>query len=247
MENTTQLGINRTGIQMSPTQIKEMLSATEATVPSSAGDERNSAEVRSDYISEADLVGSVPVPATFQGMFKTGMEMLSGSRPQVLIDKLGERLAFERSGARLYDALIVKFQTVDDGQPRDMTLDMLQQFRAEEATHFQMVAEAIESLGGDPTAQTPSADLAGVESMGLMQVLNDPRTTTAQCLHAMLVAELADHDGWDMLIRLTEDAGQDDLAARFRNALDEERVHLQTIRNWYEQSMLNQARLGQNS
>ena len=64
-----------------------------------------------------------------------------------------------------------------------MTIDDLETIRADEARHFRLIAEAIESLGGDPTSQTPSADLAGVESMGLVQVLNDPRTSIAQSLH----------------------------------------------------------------
>ena len=68
---------------------------------------------------------------------------------------------------------------------------------SEQQTHnyFQLVCEAIEQLGGDPTAMTPCADLVGVQSMGLWQSVSDPRTTLAQCLNTMLVAELADHAG----------------------------------------------------
>ena len=65
------------------------------------------------------------------------------------------------------------------------------------------VGAAIQSLGGDPTAQTPAADVTGVEGMGLMQVLTDPKTTVAQALHAILVAEMTDNAAWEELIELT--------------------------------------------
>ena len=74
-----------------------------------------------------------------------------------------------------------------------------------------MVEAAIRSIGADPTVQTPSADVDGVASMGLIQVLTDPRTSVAQCLEAILIAELADNDGWQMLILFAEKMGMDDM------------------------------------
>ena len=38
----------------------------------------------------------------------------------------------------------------------------LQSFREQEAQHFELVASALVDLGGDPTAQTPCADLVGI-------------------------------------------------------------------------------------
>jgi hypothetical protein len=61
--------------------------------------------------------------------------------------------------------------------------------------HFELVRCTIEMMGCDPTAQTPCADLVGVETLGLVQVLTDPRTTVAQCMNAILTAELADNAG----------------------------------------------------
>jgi rubrerythrin len=198
------------------------------------------AEMRSSYIAEADPIGSVPVPGTMRGAIKTGVQMMTGNQPQLLLDKLGERLAFERTGTRLYDALITKFETLQD-QTTSMTLADLQRIREDEARHFAMVADAIVSLGGDPTSQTPCADLVGVESMGLMQAVTDPRTTMAQSLHAILVAEMTDNAGWEMLIALAEDQSQGDMIAEFSVALDEERVHLQQVRNWLEEATLGKA------
>jgi rubrerythrin len=164
------------------------------------------------------------------------MQKLTGKNPEVLVDKLGERLAFERSGVRLYEALLTKYQATPEKLP-GMSVEKLTHFRDEEAKHFKLVADALDMLGADPTAQTPGADVTGVESMGLMQVLDDPRTTIPQSLHAVLVAELADHAGWELLIKLAEDMGQKDMAKQFHGALEEEEEHLTHVRNWVEESV----------
>jgi rubrerythrin len=118
-----------------------------------------------------------------------------------------------------------------------MTINDLEQIRADEARHFLLLSDAIESLGGDPTSQTPSADLAGVESMGLVQVLNDPRTSIAQSLHAIVTAELSDKAGWETLIALAEEHDLDDMVNDFSKALSEEREHLSLVQTWYEESL----------
>src|SRR4030095_10091466 len=94
----------------------------------------------------------------------------------------------------------------------------LQHIRDEEHMHFALVGAAIQSLGGDPTAQTPAADVTGVEGMGLMQVLTDPKTTVAQALHAILVAEMTDNAAWEELMELTAESGNDELVKRFSEA-----------------------------
>lgn len=240
MEPTAKMGMNRTGVQMSPLDIKAMLEGIEHSRPSSGGGKEQIAAMRSSYIAEADPVGTVPIPSTMKGAVKAGLKKMAGDNPEVLLDKLGERLAFERTGTRLYDALLTKYDAAPDQLPA-MKKERLLQFRDEEAKHFNWVAEAIEQLGADPTAQTPCADVSGVEALGLMQVLDDPRTTLAQCLNAILIAELADNAGWELLIQLTRDLGKDKIAAQFEKALAEEQVHLKHIKQWVEQSVRQQA------
>lgn len=241
MKEQTHIGMNRTGVQMSPFDAGAMQSPVPPSMmPATPGDESALAEMRSTYISSADPLGSVPIPGTIKGAITTGISALTGSQPQLLLDKLGERLAFERTGTRLYDALITKFETVQDDST-SMTLADLQQIRQGEARHFSIVAEAIESMGGDPTSQTPCADLVGVESMGLMQVVTDPRTTIAQSLHAILVAELVDQAGWEMLIALAEEHSQSAMVTDFSVALTEERTHLQRVHQWFEEATVGKA------
>lgn len=241
MEARTELGHNRTGIQMSPMDTADMLAGaddiadaiapTEVDADLLTADSRAAladAQVRGSYALEADSLGSVPVPGTLKGVAKSGVDMLTGKRPQVLIDKLGERLAFERGGVRLYDGLLVKCEAMGDALTEEDAAS-LQRFRDEEAEHFALVAAAIEELGGDPTAQTPCADLVGVESMGLVQAMSDPRTSLLQGLHVMLDAELIDNASWELLVKLARAAGHDAIADRFAIAVQQEAVHLQTL------------------
>src|SRR5690349_15135300 len=99
MKEHVPLGMNRTGVQMSPFDTHDMNKA--APVPGAQippGDESALAEMRGEYIQQADPIGSVPVPGTMKGMLTSGVQMMTGRQPQLLIDKLGERLAFERTG-----------------------------------------------------------------------------------------------------------------------------------------------------
>jgi len=239
------VGLNRTGIQMSPFDSRAMQNF-EGGAPDAYFDDSGIANLRNDYIVSADTLGSVPLPATVKGAVQagavqagavqTGLALLKGERPHILLDKLGERLAFERTGTRLYDALITKCEAMLDGT-LSMGIEDLQEIRDDEARHFLTVARAIESMGGDATSQTPSADLAGVESMGLVQVVTDPRTTIAQSLHAILTAELADQAGWEALIALAEEHEQSEMINDFTIALDEERGHLLMVQSWYEEAI----------
>jgi rubrerythrin len=229
---TEHVGMNRTGIAMSPIDSKAML----ADVAGEPGDETAGVDLRSAYIADSDGLGSIPLPATVTGAITMGVHLLKGESPQILLDKLGERLAFERTGTRLYDALITKCEVMLDGEI-SMSIEDLAAIRSDEARHFLLLSDAIESLGGDPTSQTPSADLVGVESSGLVQVLNDPRTSLAQSLHAIVTAELSDKSGWETLIALADEHELTDMVNDFTMALNEEREHLALVQTWYEEAI----------
>lgn len=232
----TQLGMNKTGMQMSPVNGSAMLDAAQQFTPHQ-GSVQTLAEYRQRYVSEADPVGSVPLPGNLKGAARSGIKALQGERLHALIDKLGERLAFERGGTRLYDAVIAKCEIRTD-ELEAVDLETLRHFRDDEAAHVRLVAEAMEQVGADPTAQTPCADVVGVSAAGLMQVVLDPRTSVAQSLQALLTAELVDGEGWDLLISMVREQGFDDIADRFEHAAAQEAVHLEHIRDWYERAVL---------
>jgi hypothetical protein len=228
----TRTGPNRTGQQTSPRMSKEMNDSVQP-VEAAAADASVLLEARLQFIRTADTLGSVPPPATAKGVMKTGAKMLQGGRPQVFIDKLAERLAYERGGTRLYDAVIAKFVAYQD-ELDGVSLNELTEIRDEEASHAALLRTCLEQLGADPTAQTPCADLVGVATSGFLQAASDPRTTLVQTLQIALAAELVDGAGWESLIALAESMDQDDMAERFRNALDRETEHLAKVRRWYD-------------
>lgn len=230
------VGMNKTGVQMSPFATKAMLSDDNILTRGHAGDESAAARLRQSYIEEDDGLGAIPAPGTVKGMMSMGMHMLKGDMPQILLDKMAERLAMERTATRLYDALLTKLEVVGEGRTT-INLQQVASIRGDEARHALMLAESIASIGGDPTSMTPSADLAGVEAMGLVQVLNDPGTSLSQSLHAILTAELSDGVGWETLIALADEQGHTDMVDSFSTALQQERKHLAMIQTWYEEAV----------
>jgi rubrerythrin len=256
MQPTT-TGQNRTGAAVSPGQIDKMLEAVDELSPQTAINTREMDAQRLAYIVEADSVGSIPpLTSVLKGMAKKGIAMLNGVSPPLLLDKMGERIAFERGGVRMYDALISKYMALSEadddglsvlefvvagsagrdgdmaGAEAELPLNTLKRIRAEELGHFRLLCESMRELGGDPTAQTPGADVAATATMGVIQVVTDPRTTLAQCLDAALIAELADNASWELLSELAAKAGQGDMSERFLGALAAEEQHLEIIRTW---------------
>lgn len=241
MENETKVGMNRTGMQMAPIAGPEQarFAMSQPPDPETGGPEAASA-VRGAYVQESARIGSVPMPATGKGLAKTAMGKLKGQNPEVLLDKLGQRLAYERSGVRLYQAMIGKVLAAGHPNSGQLLAD-LQHICEEELNHFKMLDQAIRELGGDPTAQTPCADVSGVASLGMIQVITDPRTTVAQSLETMLSVELTDNACWELLIDLVAQAGHDQLVERFRGALVNEEQHEVMITRWVRESVLAEA------
>jgi rubrerythrin len=218
--------LNRTGVTLSPELARALIEAARATPPSSDGDAEAIAAVRIEYSKAGQPTGSMP-PELGAVRARNGAQR----GIPVFLDKLGERLAFERSGVRLYDALLSKFDAFGTWKGGPSRGD-LEEIRSEELEHFTMLAKTMAQVGGDPTAVTPSANLQAVASKGLPAVLVDPRTNLRESLEAVLVAELVDNDCWENLSDLALAMGEEELANAFRHALDHERDHLRRVRGW---------------
>lgn len=226
---------NRTGMQTSPELAEEIMEGASSATPSSEGGPETVAEYRAEYIAAGFPLGSMPMMPVAEEADadeeETGMA--------VLLDKLSERLAFERMGTRLYETFYNKCQVLGEMSPGP-TLEEIQHIGQEELEHFLLLNRTITELGGDPTVESPCADVAAVASMGILQVLADPRTTVAQCLQALLTAELTDNAGWELLIELADGLGYQEMKAEFETALANEEEHLQNVRNWVSDMVLEQ-------
>jgi rubrerythrin len=238
-DKPTDTGFNRTGIAMSPIDSKRMVEAAEEVTAGGHANRQALENERVRWAANAGPVGTVPPPGTVKGLAKAVLERLQGHKLTVLTDKLGERLAFERTGTRLYDALIAKLEAanVHQGGP---TRAELENIREKEHQHFLLVRDAIQQIGADPTAITPSADVVSVAGLGWVQALTDPRTTLTECLNVMLVVERGDVDGWELLIEMATGLGLDDLAQRFCDASAVEQEHAVKVRGWLATAVLGQ-------
>lgn len=242
MENNSKLGTNKTGVDMSPKMTADMLKGMDKFVYINGTGSAMLESLKSDYLDSDQPLGSVPIPGTVKGMVKSTLKMATGHHPEVFINKLGERLAFERAGVRLYEQLILKCKHSTQQGFADSTvpIDKLEEFHQQEAEHFHMLVDCLEQLGADPTAQTPDADASSVAASGLMKVIVDPRTSISQTLEAMLAIELTDNAAWDLLIKLAHDMGLDDMQRQFEHALQQEDIHLAHVREWYETTVRKQ-------
>jgi len=233
-----QMSGNRTGMQTSPELAEELIEGATNAVPSSEGGPETIAEYRAEYIAEGFPIGSMPaMPMSEEG--EADEEEIGLA---VLLDKLSERLAFERMGTRLYEAFLNKCETLGETSPGP-TLEEVEEIGREELEHFLLLNDTIAGLGGDPTVQSPSADIAAVASMCIMQVLTDPRSSIPQCLQALLTAELTDNAGWELLIKLSDNLGYDDMKTEFESALAAEERHLLNVRTWLSECVLDDAQV----
>lgn len=237
MHTTVETGLNRTGLDMAPSSKDDMVRFAQAAGPQAPEPGQPSlADARLALASEADALGSVPLPLRLRGMATALADTLQGHKSAVLVDKLGERLATERSGVRLYEALEVKVRAARGLQGLDA--DAVARLRDDEESHYHLLAQCLVSMGADPTAVTPCADTAGVALQGALQVVCDPRTTLAQALNATLMVELADGAGWDLLADLAQEAGHSDMAQRFSVAQETEREHLEKVQAWLKAAVM---------
>jgi hypothetical protein len=232
MSTYAELGHNRTGIGTARQLTERMLEASAGSSAAEAGDGREMIlRLRADYSRDAEPLGSVPPPTSAGAAIQSATRGLRALRPAQYIDKLGERLAFERVGVRLCEGLIAKLEASGgfEGGPSRAELEQMIHIKYE---HFRLLREAIENAGCDPTVLTPSADLYLTMLRGIVDVVFDPRTTFAQCLEALLVVELVESDAWEALGDLAQQSAELELARLFEAASLVEGDHLDAVRAW---------------
>jgi hypothetical protein len=220
LETSTKPGGNQTGLAVHPDQLDAMVQATREFPPTSSGGPTQIADVRIAYARAGEPHATMP-------------ESSIDAASLLLLDKLGARLQFERTGTRLYDALISKFDAYGGFEGGPSRNDLLL-IREQEHGHALLAQELIRSIGGDPTVITPCANLQATASRGIGDVLVDPRTSFVDCLETILVAELADQDSWAALVRSAGPVGDAELTKKITQAQKTELEHITKVRGWIE-------------
>ena len=146
MKNDVAVGKNRTGVELHPAEKKGVLEVAEMTIPSMEGDESVLADARSEFASEGERIGTMPPPPSVKGAASQVVDAMKGANATVFLDKLGERLAFERTGTRLYEALIAKHAS-SEPMPGVPSLADLESIHRDELEHSELLRPAMLSLG----------------------------------------------------------------------------------------------------
>lgn len=207
--------MNRTGLDQARDG-RGMLDVPKDLAPASRGSSRDIDHVRTRYARVGFPMGSMP---------DVDRDVV------LLIDLIGARLAFERSGVRFYEALIAKVDAYGTFERGPARRD-LEQMRDEEHRHMVMLDRLLHDLGADPTALTPCANREVVASRGIGDVLLDPRTRLLDGLEAIVIAELADHEQWMALVDTARELRRDSLARIFMANQATEEEHLSKVRRW---------------
>lgn len=236
----TDIGANRTGSKLRPGETKKTLEGARQGVVTRSFDVTGINQIRRSLSEVVEPVGTMPPPSSLKGLAKAGLEAMKGNNPMVFLDLLSDRLVFERTAVRMYEAFMVKLEAahVHPGGP---TMEEVAVIRDDELRHMGMLLQTIEDFGADPTVLTPTADICAVATAGVLQVLTDPRTTLTHALHALQIAELTDNDAWLLLTDLAEHLGHEEMANNFRLALADEDRHLDDVRSWLATSIDEQA------
>ncbi len=156
------------------------------------------------------------------------MRKLAENNPTELINVLNERLCFERSGVRLYDAILAKIRLPENQRFATM-LDQLLEHREQEKEHEEWLEQQIRSLGGDAHGETELSRLVEAESAGIERIVLNGDPEIPHLLHALLAAELVDNEGWVLLVNLAKKAGDRDAKREFSKRLAEEETHLKLL------------------
>jgi bacterioferritin (cytochrome b1) len=166
------------------------------------------------------------------------MEKMAAKNSARVIDLLTERLVFERAGVRLYDQVIARMRESSDENITRM-LETMQEHRGEEKEHEEWLEECIRKLGGDPDAETEHSRLVREESKGIEEVVEND-TSLPHLFHALLMAELADNAGWDLLHGIASELGDSAAKKEFAKRLREEADHLLFVRKAVQKFALSE-------
>ena len=176
-----------------------------------------------------------PATATFQALLPGSFTVATTSthvchceNATKVIDLLNERLAFERSGVKLYDTLLGRLRATEDRTLKAFLGDV-KEHREEEKEHEEWLEGQIRALGGDAHAPTERSVLVQAESEGVERVMRRDDSILHD-FHALLTAELADNAGWDLLVQIADEFGDSEAKKQFKKRLHEEEKHLLFVR-----------------
>jgi rubrerythrin len=158
------------------------------------------------------------------------VESIASHNRAKLIDLLAARLAFERASGALYDTIVAILEESDDSFVGQL-IPAMREYRDEERERAGWLAQLIRSLGGDPEEATAMSALVETELSGLVKVARGGDRDVSHLFHTLLTASLADTAGWQLLVTLAAEAGDEPMRAPLAGFFGREQDHLDFLRS----------------
>jgi rubrerythrin len=123
-------------------------------------------------------------------------------QPQIVMDKLSECVMVEQGGLQLYRVAASRSR-----QPKLRA--KYEEFERQTAHHREVLVQLIQRLGGEPSYVSPTARLAQVKAMSLLEAALvvdglSQQEIEANDLENLLLAETKDHADWHLLTILAD-------------------------------------------
>jgi len=160
--------------------------------------------------------------------------VLNRARVDSLLRQLHERLACARSTTRLYEEVSTMLDVGPAMHQFGVSPDIIARFRNEEAAHFELLCECIDSLGAEPLPSMPTVRSSAHRDDARRQETDWPAKCLADLLERLLCMQRADQTAWERLVATARAYGNDELARRFGGAWFEETEHVRQLLIWLE-------------
>jgi hypothetical protein len=159
---------------------------------------------------------------------------LDRARSGTFLRQLHERQACARSSTRLYEELSTLLDTAPAVHPFGVSRDIVERFRNEEAAHFELLCECVDSLEADPLPSMPTVRPSNPRDGTTHGETDCPRTRLAHLLERLLCMQRADQAAWERLVATARGCGSEELARRFGEAWFEETEHVRQLLVWLD-------------
>lgn len=137
------------------------------------------------------------------------------------IELLSERLVFEQASVALYDSVLERLRP--RGGPYETVKAHLRRIREEKKSNEEFLAEELRILGG---GQPSDHSLVLLEEWrSIAEALAEEDADPSRLFHALMLAEVYDSGGWELLLDLAARNEDVEAAQEFRQRLGEGQEH----------------------
>ena len=153
-------------------------------------------------------------------------------KQNIYVQKVADRLAFERGETRLYSLAINRLQNSSKSSHQEI-IDLLKVNRQNEENHAALVKEALRSRDPGALESWELFDGVNLAYRGFFETIVNPHSDLPRIIQILFFAKLADHAEWEILIHLAQKVSEEKRMSQFEEALTEELKQLSVLKQLY--------------